>query len=111
MPLKVRPLTKSNYCLTEPMKITLTPRLNLTRTLFLALFVGAIISAANLVPAAFAEDSAKLNTSETPAQHDARMKWWREARFGMFIHWGLYSQAAGEWDGKPDHGAGEWILN
>ena len=50
-------------------------------------------------------------TSETPAQHDARMKWFREARFGMFIHWGLYSQAAGEWDGKPDPGAGEWIMN
>jgi alpha-L-fucosidase len=49
--------------------------------------------------------------SETPAQHDARMKWFREARFGMFIHWGLYAQAAGEWDGKPTSGAGEWIMN
>jgi alpha-L-fucosidase len=39
------------------------------------------------------------------------MAWWREARFGMFIHWGLYSQAAGEWDGKPTTGAGEWIMN
>ena len=29
---------------------------------------------------------------------DARMEWWREARFGMFIHWGLYSLLArGEW--------------
>ncbi|MEK7728039.1 MAG: alpha-L-fucosidase, partial [candidate division KSB1 bacterium] len=36
---------------------------------------------------------------ETPAQHDARMQWWREARFGMFIHWGLYSILAGEWKG------------
>jgi alpha-L-fucosidase len=43
--------------------------------------------------------------------HDARMAWWREARFGMFIHWGLYSEAAGEWDGKPTAGAGEWIMN
>jgi alpha-L-fucosidase len=48
---------------------------------------------------------------ETAAQHDARMSWWRQARFGMFIHWGLYSQAAGEWDGKPTSGAGEWIMN
>ena len=39
------------------------------------------------------------------------MKWFREARFGMFIHWGLYAQAAGSWDGKPDDGAGEWIMN
>ena len=31
---------------------------------------------------------------------DARMQWWREARFGMFVHWGLYSIPAGEWNGK-----------
>ena len=49
--------------------------------------------------------------NETPAQHDARMKWFREARFGMFIHWGLYSQAGGVWDGKETSGAGEWIMN
>ena len=54
-----------------------------------------------------AEDSA---ASETPAERDARLKWFREARFGMFIHWGLYSQAAGEFDGKPTPGAGEWIM-
>src|SRR5207247_8059464 len=42
--------------------------------------------------------------------HD-RMAWWRDARFGMFIHWGLYSEAAGYWDGKPTPGAGEWIMN
>ena len=37
---------------------------------------------------------------ETPAQRDARMKWWREARFGMFIHWGVYSVPAGTYHGK-----------
>jgi alpha-L-fucosidase len=29
--------------------------------------------------------------SETPTQKAERMKWWTEARFGMFIHWGLVS--------------------
>ena len=33
-------------------------------------------------------DAPLLPTMETPAQHDARLAWWREARFGMFIHWG-----------------------
>lgn len=44
--------------------------------------------------------------------HEARMKWWREARFGMFIHWGVYSVPAGVWDGTnvTHHGA-EWIMN
>ncbi|MEF2245246.1 alpha-L-fucosidase [Paenibacillus sp. IITD108] len=31
---------------------------------------------------------------------DPRMQWWREARFGMFIHWGPYSVLGGEWNGK-----------
>ncbi len=48
---------------------------------------------------------------ETPAQRDARMKWWREARFGMFIHWGVYSVPAGTYDGKRIPGIGEWIMN
>jgi alpha-L-fucosidase len=46
---------------------------------------------------------------ETPAQHDQRMKWWREARLGMFVHWGLYSAAEGVWDGKKYGGGVEWI--
>ena len=39
------------------------------------------------------------------------MQWWREARFGMFVHWGLYSGLAGTWDGKPvaTRGGMEWI--
>ncbi|MDR3703359.1 MAG: alpha-L-fucosidase [Candidatus Sulfopaludibacter sp.] len=42
---------------------------------------------------------------------DERMKWFREAKFGLFIHWGLYSIPAGEWKGKPIPGIGEWIMN
>ena len=39
------------------------------------------------------------------------MQWWREARFGMFIHWGLYSEAGGVWKGAFLPGWSEWILN
>jgi alpha-L-fucosidase len=42
---------------------------------------------------------------------DERMQWWREARFGMFIHWGVYSLPAGIWDGRQIGGIGEWIMN
>jgi len=45
--------------------------------------------------------------AENSARHDARLQWWRDARFGMFIHWGLYAIPAGEWNGKT--GYGEWI--
>src|SRR5690349_6096635 len=42
---------------------------------------------------------------------DDPLEWWRQARFGMFIHWGLYAIPAGEWKGKPIPGIGEWIMN
>ena len=52
-----------------------------------------------------------VQAAETPEQRDARMGWWREARFGMFVHWGLYSGLAGTWEGKKvgDSGGMEWI--
>ena len=49
--------------------------------------------------------------SETREQFDKRMAWWREARFGMFIHWGLYAVPAGVWNGEQVPGAGEWIMH
>ncbi len=49
--------------------------------------------------------------NETPAERDARMAWWRAARFGMFIHWGVYSVPAGTYKGKQIPGIGEWIMN
>lgn len=42
---------------------------------------------------------------------DERMAWWREARFGMFIHWGVYAIPAGIWNGREIGGIGEWIMN
>ncbi|MEI6913628.1 MAG: alpha-L-fucosidase [Armatimonadota bacterium] len=48
---------------------------------------------------------------ETSQQKDARMKWWHDARFGMFIHWGVYSVPAGRWNGKEVQTIGEWIMN
>ena len=47
--------------------------------------------------------------AETPEQHDARLKWFREARFGLFIHWGVYAVPAGMWQGKSV--GAEWIMN
>jgi len=42
---------------------------------------------------------------------DERMQWWREARFGMFIHWGVYAVPAGTWQGQRIGRGGEWIMN
>lgn len=43
---------------------------------------------------------------------DERMQWWREAKFGMFIHWGVYAQWAGVYKGHEQlKGGAEWIMN
>jgi alpha-L-fucosidase len=48
--------------------------------------------------------------AQTAAKTD-RMEWWREARFGMFIHWGVYSVPAGTYKGQKINRIGEWIMN
>lgn len=44
------------------------------------------------------------------ARSDPRLDWWRDAKFGLFIHWGLYALPAGEWKGKRIPSIGEWIM-
>lgn len=48
---------------------------------------------------------------DTTPDEPGRMDWWREARFGMFIHWGLYAIPAGVWEGREVPGIGEWIMH
>src|SRR4051812_12452857 len=57
-------------------------------------------------------DEAAAATAPKPdPERDRKFAWFRQARFGMMIHWGLYSVPAGEWKGKPIAGIGEWIMN
>jgi alpha-L-fucosidase len=49
-------------------------------------------------------------SQETKQEKDQRMEWWRDATFGMFIHWGAYAVPAGIYKGKPVDGLGEWIM-
>jgi alpha-L-fucosidase len=42
--------------------------------------------------------------------HDERIQWWQQARFGMFIHWGVYSLPGGEWKGKKVEGYAEHLM-
>lgn len=49
-------------------------------------------------------------TGADPATGD-RLTAWRDAKFGMFIHWGLYSALAGSYNGKEIDNNGEWIMD
>ncbi len=73
-----------------------------SRLVFSSLFLVSLLTGQTPKPAA---------GTETRERRDARMQWWRDARFGMFVHWGLYSGLAGTWEGKPvaTRGGMEWI--
>ena len=49
--------------------------------------------------------------NESTHDRDSRMQWWRDATFGMFIHWGAYAVPAGEYKGKVVNGVAEWIMH
>ncbi len=75
--------------------------------------VGA--AAANLVIGLFlvagcGQDLRTGATQDKALTKDERMEWWRDARFGMFVHWGLYAVPAGTYQGKRIDGIGEWIM-
>jgi len=72
-------------------------------------FRYALLVLAVLVPEARALEGDPY-ASETSAQRDGRMGWWREAKFGMFIHWGVYAVPAGTYKDKPVGDIGEWIM-
>jgi alpha-L-fucosidase len=48
--------------------------------------------------------SAKEASTETPQQKEQRMQWWRDARFGLFVHWGPVSLTGYEigWSRQTD---------
>jgi len=48
--------------------------------------------------------------AESQKTLEKRMDWYTEARFGCFIHWGVYSLAGGEWDGTPVRGYAEHLM-
>lgn len=75
---------------------------------------GAVVLLAALVsiPSVQAQEVPDSITQpvESIAERNVRMAWWRDARFGMFIHWGVYAALAGSYEGKQTPGAGEWIM-
>ncbi len=58
-------------------------------------------------------DMSEMWGETTVSRHSGnavRGGWFRESRFAMFIHWGLYSEPAGRWQGQSYHGIAEWLM-
>jgi len=68
-----------------------------------------ILGAAMMMLAAAPLHAQPTFPGESAAQRDARMQWWRDARYGMFIHWSASSVLGGEWNGKA-YGDGCFLL-
>lgn len=74
---------------------------------------SALLLAAWLTTGVHAAEPARAPSRQelvpTAAEREARLAWWRDARFGMFIHWGVYSDLSGTWNGRKYGGYGEHI--
>jgi alpha-L-fucosidase len=66
-------------------------------------------SLAVLTPAAGAAPPA-ISALDTAEARQERLAWFHQAKYGLFIHWGLYAIPAGEWKGRRIPGIGEWIM-
>src|SRR5437868_6202616 len=60
---------------------------------------------------AFARPVAAQEQRPADPAREARLAWFRDAKYGLFIHWGLYAIPAGQWKGQTIPGIGEWIMN
>ena len=67
--------------------------------------VALVLLAAAPVP------TAQQSAAEGDAAKRERLQWFHEAKYGLFIHWGLYAIPAGTWKGQRIPGIGEWIMN
>lgn len=72
--------------------------------------VHKIISGASLLAMALSSSCANMDVAEHPLSDEERMAWWEDARFGMFIHWGIYTIPAGFYNGEPTEWSAEWIM-
>ena len=70
----------------------------------------AAAAAIALIATAPARTAPQAPAGDAAAKRE-RLKWFHEAKYGLFIHWGLYAIPAGQWKGERVLGLGEWIMN
>jgi alpha-L-fucosidase len=51
-----------------------------------------------------------MTATETRTQRSSKLAWWREARFGLFVHWGVYAVPGGFYEGKREPYYAEWLM-
>jgi alpha-L-fucosidase len=71
---------------------------------------AALLSAGRVRDSTAAAEALSTWWRTSMRNHDKRIAWWRNARFGCFMHWGVYSGPGGVWKGKPVHGYAEHLM-
>jgi alpha-L-fucosidase len=84
-------------------------KLNLSSKSCLFSFLALVFSSS--IQAGVKIDSLVKRAKVTALVETSRTAWWEKARFGMFIHWGVYTIPAGDYEGKYIPGLGEWIMS
>ena len=62
------------------------------------------------LPSATTAQEASQSHAESKEDRDQRMEWWREGKFGMFVHWGVYSTTGGLYKGQKLPNSAEWMM-
>jgi alpha-L-fucosidase len=82
----------------------------LLHSLFLSCLMALVTTPASADPKQITAATQEASLRDEPlAVYNQRMKWFAEAQYGMFIHFGLYSHLGGEWKGKPVDWYAEWL--
>jgi alpha-L-fucosidase len=85
----------------------------MTRIAWIVLALGIAAVVADRQPSAVSTQLSRDQPGAPPpvdAAKEKRLEWFREAKYGLFIHWGLYAIPAGQWNGKRSLGLGEWVM-
>jgi alpha-L-fucosidase len=100
--------TKDTKIMKATTKNTKTTKQTLVPLVFLVFFVVAFGSF--VVPSFVVRAQPSVPARSPDPAREKRLQWFREAKYGLFIHWGLYAIPAGQWNGKRSPGLGEWVM-
>jgi alpha-L-fucosidase len=78
-----------------------------TKILIVVAFLSLIVTQSR----AQIDKNGVINTTDISTDKQEMMNWFRESKYAMFIHWGLFSQAANLWKGQTNYGISEWLMN
>lgn len=60
---------------------------------------------------AIGQNEKNVISEKNPNEEHSNIQWFKDAKFGLFMHWGLYSKLGGVWNEEKYYGSGEWLMN